>query len=222
MEKQQWLQDRCGLITSSNIYKIIGKGRAKDKLFTDSGESYLNQVVHESITGQVADEVTSKAMEWGIQHEVLAIEALRSSKYPDIEHYGVDNPRIYKSFSNEYHGGSPDFVCTVNGIKTVGEIKCPYTGSNVIELLGYNIEDDIKSNYPEYYWQVLSNMMLTGASEGLLCIFDPRMTINKIKHISVYGRNEDMELLTERLELAKKFINEKIKGIFESFKITEK
>ncbi len=45
-----WIMDRCGKITASEIYKIMGKGRSKDAYFGQLAETYMLSKIAEILT----------------------------------------------------------------------------------------------------------------------------------------------------------------------------
>ncbi len=49
-----WIMDRCGKITASEIYKIMGKGRNKDAYFGQLAETYYDNADDTSDCGYIS------------------------------------------------------------------------------------------------------------------------------------------------------------------------
>ena len=122
-----WIMDRCGKITASEIHKIMGKGRNKDAYFGQLAETYMLSKIAEILTLEPNNggRVNTDAMDWGNAHESDAAAAFQQ-KHPhlNLQYYGIMNPKFFEY--NQYCGGSPDGVFTAaTGDNGIIEIKCP-------------------------------------------------------------------------------------------------
>jgi len=88
---EQWFEMRKGKITSSEIYKIMGK-----KDLTDTAKTYLLEKVCE-FYGGFTEPAVGAALTWGTELEPIAIEHYqkltklkvdKASFIPAGEHYG--------------------------------------------------------------------------------------------------------------------------------------
>jgi hypothetical protein len=196
-EVNEWLTKRCGKITSSEVYKIMTVGRKET--FSQTAKSYLKLKAAELLTGEPFDRPTTYAMEWGNSHEFEAIQTLQNHLEKEVEYFGGGNPKFYEK--SKFWGGSPDgFLDDV-----VVEVKCPFNSSEHLEHLLFKTQEDLKDYAPEYYWQILSNMLLTGKEKGMFVSYDPRYPdSHKLKVLDIYFDKSDAKLLEERILLASK------------------
>ena len=97
-QASDWLQERTGRITASEVHKIMGRGRAKDKYFSEQGETYLRCKIGELLTGEIENggRVNPLAMEWGASHEHEAIARFEKETGRAVqEYFGVTNPKFF-------------------------------------------------------------------------------------------------------------------------------
>ena len=91
-----------------------------------------------------------------------------------------DNPFEYKYASSDTltHPtisdwcGTPDLV----GADKVADIKCPYTLKSFVKLSDICLAQDsdkLKQQFPEYYWQLVSNAIITGKDKAELIVYCP-------------------------------------------------
>jgi hypothetical protein len=208
--RDQWIQDRCGKLTASEIYKIMGKGKTKDQYFGQVAESYMLQKVGEILTLEPNNggRVNISSLEWGNHYESEAATKFQE-RYDllSLQYFGVSNPKFYSY--NEYCGGSPDGVFeSVTGEQGIIEIKCPYNSAEQIRHFGITDSHSLQSVAPEYYWQMVANMLFTETRIGYFISYDPRMVFDKHKlHVvpiePIVG---DMDILKERISEASKWI----------------
>lgn len=151
----EWYEQRLGRFSCSQFYRLMTEPRRKsDKEagnLSDGAMTYVYECVAEKLTGKRAKEdFTSKYTEWGIDNEPIAkgiYNAVFNCTIADSEYipYGEDA------------GGSPDGFPCEDGII---EIKCPFTITSHLEhkLLVH------LSDKPEYYWQCIGYLLITGRS----------------------------------------------------------
>lgn len=145
--------------------------------FTPAGISYIEEKIYERRHGGSLDSNNdSFSTQWGLLCEKYVFSILPT-------HYELmgDMPKIHPD--TDYWRGSPDAIN--HQIKSVVEIKCPYTRlsfSKLVEPLyrgmdGMDAMNFIRENHSEgeaYYWQIVSNAILTGMNKGELIVFMPK------------------------------------------------
>ena len=183
----EWFQMRKGRITSSEIYKIMGKGD-----FSETAKTYLLEKVCE-LYGGVTEPATGAALSWGTDLEPAAIE--HYEKLVDVK---VEKASFIPI--GEHYGGSPDGLKPVDGII---EVKCPFKSANHFKHGMINTAEKFKKIAPNYYWQCISNMVCAEAKWCDFISYDPRvqeeyrMFIFRL-HLTV----EELTNVTDRVEVA--------------------
>ena len=183
----EWFQMRKGRITSSEIYKIMGKGD-----FSETAKTYLLEKVCE-LYGGVTEPATGAALSWGTDLEPVAIE--HYEKLVDVK---VEKASFIPI--GEHYGGSPDGLIPVDGII---EVKCPFKSANHFKHGMINTAEKFKKIAPNYYWQCISNMVCAEAKWCDFISYDPRvqeeyrMFIFRL-HLTV----EELTNVTDRVEVA--------------------
>lgn len=199
---EQWEADRLGKFTASEIWKLVEGGRGGE-YFGKGAKSYIRLKAAEILTLEPNNggRVNSNALEWGNSHEFEAADRFAKETGLHVDYYGGASPKFFE-FTN-FSGGSPD--CIINS-DTVGEIKCPYNSGEHIEHLLLNNADDLKSYYPEAYWQLTFNMICTGLRKATFISYDPRYADEalQLKTISFDIDEEDELLIKERVAEAEK------------------
>lgn len=127
-------------------------------------------------------------------YEVLQVGFVPYWKYPNLA------------------GASPDgMVRQENGGV---EIKCPYTLEKHLMHMMYEKQEELKDNEPEYYWQSVMGMLVTDCDFWDFVSFSPYIGKSKqLKVLRIERRSEDIELLTQRIDLAAKYMKECFKKI---------
>lgn len=216
-----WLDIRAGRFTSSENYRLMGSGKrlmteAELKARPKSGvgskamyceditaistdtETYVREKVAETLTGHSKGQVFAHATAWGDEWEPMAAEYCQ-------EKFGWNLEIVSFVPFGDHAGGSPDrFIIMPDGIKELLEIKCPYNSEKQIGYLELTDQYDVKRELPEYYWQIVFNMFFTATNRGHLCTYDPRMKEDKYKlaHIVIDRKEEDMDLIAKKIEMA--------------------
>lgn len=178
-----WLQSRLGVITASEVHKAVAK------LGTETRNTYMCQLVAEVATGMV-EEINSKYLDWGKMNESAARASYEFANDCEIETTNF----IFKDETFREGASLDGFV---KGKNKIVEIKCPYNPTNYIKFL---VDDKIKS---EYMWQYQFQMRVTGADIADFVQFDPRMSVNPLKSLTV---ERDIEHQKKFDELIPQFI----------------
>lgn len=186
---------RCGNICASSVHKLMGtKGLGK------TGESYIWELIAQRETGIFPESYTNEAMQWGIDHEDEAGAYYEAAK-------GISLEKGESILMGDIVA-TPDFLYPSEfGI----EVKCPFNSAHHSKRLRYNDYKDIKKNNPDYYWQMVCGMFLTGLKKWIFISYDPRMIDpkNKMVAITVPYVSDDMDLLKQRISESIHFMVDK-------------
>lgn len=216
-QSQNWFDIRTGRFTASQMHRLIKSGKrymTPDELsshkkefpksqakmtedaskFSDDGETYILEKVAETLTGEVVGTPYSHATAWGEDLEPVAAEAF-------LKKNGFEGQIISFIPYGDHAGGSPDRI--VNGNELL-EIKCPYNSKNQINYLLLTDQYDLKNLFPEYYWQVMSNILFADAPLAHFVTYDHRFKEEKhqMSHLKVLPHKEDILLIKRKLDAA--------------------
>lgn len=197
---QEWFDQRKGKLTSSEIHKILGKGRNKEEVFGDTAKSYLMSKVSEQLGGFVPP-LSNNALDWGTEYEPAAV-AFYERKY-NVE--VIDAPFVAY---NEFYGGSADGFVGDDGLI---EVKCAYVSANHFSYLLIKSKEDFIRIKSEYFWQCVSNMVVCNKSYIDFITFDARVQPEYIMGVYKLERKdceEEIKFLLERVELAGNYMAE--------------
>lgn len=173
---EEWFKVKLGVISASNASKVVAKKDSETRL------TYMSELVAQVCTG-LMEEINSKYMDWGNQHEDAARSSYEFSEGVNI----VQVPFVFKDDSYR-EGCSPDGLVS----ETKGaEIKCPFNSVHFIKFLA---EDKIK---PEYVWQYQYTLRVMGADEWDFVQYDPRMKKNPLKVLTVKRDPVKQEIFDE-------------------------
>lgn len=205
---EAWDKLRLGRFTGSGISALMTD--PKTKAAKESGElsetakKYIYEKVMEEVTGQSANEATSRAIDWGNEWEEHALKELQKAiACPDDR---FEFKPAFKLF-NDYFGCSPDAFAWLPDFERVGvEIKCPWNSVNHYLHSQVQTAEDLKKVNPDYYWQVLGNMLTFNLPAWIFASYDPRQPENRRLHYVVIEAEIDaLNELCERMEAAHEF-----------------
>jgi len=159
---------RVGNFTSSEIVALTKTGKGED--FGQVAKTYIQECNFERKLGRpISEEINSKPLVWGKLLEKRAFDLL------GIE-YVLSSQDTIKHPVLEYWCGSPDGIKVENGVKTVIDIKCPFTLKSFCQLYECNTIIDLIKNHKDgekYYWQLVSNAILTDSNFAELIVYMP-------------------------------------------------
>lgn len=155
----EWFEIRKGRITSSEIYKIMGK-----EDFSETAKTYLLEKVCEHFNGYT-EPASGQALDWGTDLEPLAIQ-----HYEELTGVKVEKAPFIPA--GPFYGGSPDGLIPPDGII---EVKCPFKSANHFKHGLIDTPAKFKKTIPNYYYQCMSNMVCAGAKWCDFISFDPRV-----------------------------------------------
>lgn len=165
--------ERVGNFTSSEIGNLTKQGKAKGT-FGAPALTYIEETNMERRLGRsLTDESRARPLSWGKLLEAIAFDRL-GLEYSLSSQESIVHPTI------PYWSGSPD------GTKpdTVIDIKCPLTLKSFCQLVqplydgmpGNQAIAAIRDNHKDgdkYYWQIVSNAILTNSKYGELVVYMP-------------------------------------------------
>lgn len=171
---------RVGNFTSSEIVALTKKGKEKDS-FGVPALTYIEECNWERRLGRSIDsESNARPLTWGQLGEKRVFELL-PLEYQLVSDESIQHPEI------DCWSGSPDANKFDEG-RTVVEIKCPITLKSFCQLVDplynkdFKAEDgnflinQIRENHKDgekYYWQTISNSILTNSQFAELIIYCP-------------------------------------------------
>lgn len=166
-----WMQMKLGVLSSSNASRIVAKADS------DTRHTYMCELVAEIATG-IMEEINSKYIEWGNQHEDSA-----RAHYEFLTGNKVDRLSFVYKDDTYREGCSPDGIV---GPTCGVEIKCPFNSVHYIKFL---VDGSMR---PEYRWQYQYVMRVMDCENWDFVQFDPRMKSKPMKIIKVI-RDEEMQ-----------------------------
>ena len=183
---------RLGLFSGSEIHKLMGK-----EGFGKTGKTYINEKVCEFLTGVPAKpEFTAASTTWGIEHEDEARKYFEAATGDTV----TTCDTIVDTANHVC--GTPDGV--IDGQECGFEIKCPYNSTNHLKNFQMNSQADLLKLRPEYYWQCVTYMWITGLNEWKFCSYDPRFPDGKkMLILNLEQDTAHLELLKSRVLEAK-------------------
>lgn len=179
----EWFEKRIGAFTASEIHKLMSDGKAKDKIFSDKGETYILEKVHELLSRLPKPNITTFATQWGVEHEPIAL-----AWYEKLTGRKVEQPYLFIDEDFEAFQATPDGLVGEDGLI---EIKCPANGANHIEHCFITTDEYFKKVHKEYYWQMQCQMLLSKRKWCDFVSFDPR--INSDLGLFIYRLNFNPE-----------------------------
>lgn len=174
---EQWLRDRLGVITASEVHALLPDSRSKTFKYKEARRSYMNQLIGEVCTGH-SEELFAKSLEWGKENEEAALAAFEFAVGKQVEKIGL----AYKD-DKKRAGASADG--RISGELIGIENKCPITPKVHIDFL---LCDEIKD---QYLSQVQFGMWVTGFNAWYFTSYHPRMKARMI-HYRVIERDQKL------------------------------
>ena len=182
------INNRFGTFSSSSIWKLM----TKDRTGTGNGapaKKYIKQVQYELNLGRPLNkEVDSIEILWGKMNELRVFQKL-SMEYSLISKNRLFHPEI------KYWSGAPDLINKNEMV--VGDIKCPYSIEMFCDKLKAlaNIKT-YKEEFPEDYWQHISNSILLEKNGCEIKYFEAIIYmpyLSEIEEIKQYAVSDEIE-----------------------------
>lgn len=188
--------ERFGNFSSSSIWKLTTVSTDK-KSFGKPALTYIKEKKYELLLGRsLQKDAKSKSLLWGRLCESFVFSKL------DLM-YKLESKIRYQHKDITNWNGMPDTLRN----DVVGDIKCPFTLLSFIDLVqscsnGY---ESFKKESPEYFWQLISNAILTDSKKIELIIFCPYLEdLQEIRNLAMdnldykfldYADNEELPYL---------------------------
>lgn len=181
---------RNGNFSSSEIYRLTGigsrkmtelelaqqkienpKSRVRTIKAKDTVDEKFNTYVKEKyferrLKRRLNSETNARPTAWGTLVEEQAFSKL------GLEFSLVSKERYYHEEEDlkEYWSGMPDLITE----DLVGDIKSPWTMKSFCQLVeALKDQQTFKEEYPQYYWQLVSNSVLAKRKNALIVIYCP-------------------------------------------------
>jgi hypothetical protein len=172
-------EQRSARYTSSKIFNLTKRDRAGQN-WGAPAKTYIHEKQLEQKMGRTLDtDAYSQSMAWGILMEVIVFQLL-GDEYQLCSKTTTLHP---DSYLGKYWSGSPDLI--VPKIK-VSEIKCyqPKKFAMYNDCLLQQDVDLFKKEFPQEYWQIVSNCIIQKCSIGEAISYMPRKTeLEKIRKL---------------------------------------
>lgn len=177
---------RNGKITSSQVSRLMGAPKPQ--------ATYLEELkIARRMNCRISQETSARPTTWGKLVEKRVFDLLPID-------YKLTSKDFIQHTEIEYWGGSPDGVSK----DCVFDIKCPYTRKSFAQMYEMMESDDVglfKKEFPEYYWQLVSNAILTEKQFAELIIYLPyENELQDVRDLAV--KNTDIELETKLFWIA--------------------
>lgn len=162
--------NRIGRFSSSKIHNLMKRDRS-GKSFGAPALTYIEETNMARRLGRsVTNETNSRETTWGKCLEPIAFDKL-GFDYELVSDVTIEHPDI------PYWCGSPDLIKQVdNVVSVVGDIKCPMTLKSFCQFVDAVSIESIRDNHPSgdaYYWQLVSNAILTNSDYAELIVYVP-------------------------------------------------
>ena len=154
---EEWLSLRLGKITASRVKDVLTKGRGTSP--SKTAESYMMELIAETLTGRSKPFFENDAMRWGTETEPQA----RAMYEVNNDFVAVKEVAFVEH--NDQIGISPDGLVGDDGLL---EIKCPNTTTQLKRALS----DDYSSDYKA---QIQMQLWVTEREWCDFVSFDPRL-----------------------------------------------
>ncbi len=160
---------RIGNPTSSEIVALTTKGKEKGSLGAPF-YTYINECnIERKLLRSISDESSARPLIWGKVCEKVAFNTL-GLEYSLCSQETI----VHKDF--DFWAGSPDGTKEDEEGLTVIDIKCPQTLKSFCTFYDCDTIEDVRNNHKDgdkYFWQLVSNAILTGARFAELVIYMP-------------------------------------------------
>lgn len=187
-------EPRIGNFTSSEIHNLMANGRKKGEMGKPA-LTYIEEKNMERRLGRSLDnEINARSLTWGQLIEKRVFELL-GTEYQLVS----QETMTHKLFN--FWAGSPDANKYDEG-KTVVDIKSPLTLKSFCKLVnplydglsGIEAINLVRENHPQgedYYWQLVSNSILTESKFAELIIYVPYLS--ELQAIRTFASEYDIE-----------------------------
>ncbi len=168
---------RVGNFTSSKIGALMSTGK-QEHGFGVPAITYIKERNFERKLGRaISAESNARPLSWGKLLEKRVFDLL-GLEYILCSHETIMHPII------PFWSGSPD---TKKEKGTVCDVKCPETLKSFCILSECQTIEDVRKNHDkgeEYYWQLVSNAVLTNSDKAELIVYMPyQKELNEVREL---------------------------------------
>ena len=208
-----WLKSRIGKFCGSSIGDLMGKGRKKDELFSQTALTLIYKIASERdlrqayldddyLWGIYQEQVSfsNKFTRFGHENEDLAIET-----YEDVtgnkctETGSINHPTIPN------YAASPDRLTIINGVSTICEVKCPKPETFIKYKQLIKDNSSLLSVEPNYFYQMQAEMHVSGCSQADFIAFCPFLK-HPLHIVRITADEEVQKEIEYRISEAEKII----------------
>lgn len=208
-----WYRSRLGYFTGSQIGKLMGKPRGGG-IFSATAMGYIYQVAAErqlnpeivnddDLFSEYLDQSSTdtKAMRLGTEKEADARDLFGKKFDVTVEEVGSVECPVLANFA-----ASPDGVFSIGGAPATLEIKCPTL--SVYQKFRTEVRDAaaLKAVNPDYYWQVMAEVMCVQASGAWICFYNPFHS-RPLHCVRLESDERAFEEIRQRVTAAEEMIN---------------
>ena len=179
---------RNGKFTSSEVFRLMKSGKAKGSRSVDF-YTYVNEVNQERRLGRSIEvQTNARPLSWGKCVEKRAFDVL-GLEYTLCSNTTIVHPEI------DCWAGSPDAIDS----EAVSDLKCPLTLTSFCNMVdpyykkGKLVHETltieaVRANHRDgdkFYWQIVSNAILTNKNKGKLICYVPYFSeLDEIKTLA--------------------------------------
>ena len=157
--------------------------------------TYISECNMERRLGRPLDnETNARATSWGNLCEGYVLGELLGLEYSAISRQSIMHPKY------DFWSGTPDSLCHEEGEKIITDVKCPFTLKSFCQLVDNfelgGMEAVIKAHKDgaKFFYQLVSNAILTGCNYGELVVFAPYKS--ELQHLRDMANHDDIGWLT--------------------------
>jgi len=194
--RTEWLLQRRGKFTASEFHRLLAYP-AKNELPAGAKTYCLEKAVEMLTEMDESESFVSYDMQWGIKNELGAIKAFSEATGHIVTNAGHEQNFI---MLGDDVGCTPDGLI---GLRSAVEVKCPKSKTH-FKYKMIRCAAELKVECPDYYWQIMGSLYVTGRDSWYFISFDPRYHDPKHQlHYFLIERNEyDIAFLNERIFMA--------------------
>lgn len=204
---EAWLLERLGHVTGSRFGDVCGMDKSGKK-FLKARETCITEITLELLTGSPGAMWTSKATNWGNEHEPLARMAYEAHTGEFCDEVGfITHPQHMQV------GCSPDGI--IAGKRRGYESKCPLTPTVHLDTLLNGMPE-------EHMFQVQGGMWVCELDEWDFVSFHPLFPKGMQLYIQTIKRDQAfIDAMEKNVLSAVKEINENVKQLLSKYSIQQ-
>lgn len=203
---REWFKARLGMFTGSVMPDFMKNGRGGD-IWGETCKKVIYRVVAErsmspgGIESYLENMMKKEFLQttWGNTYEDEARELFAKQSGLKVTETGTTKSEAMPYFSSSVDGLAGN---------TPVEIKCPFDPVKHEINLG---QPDIIGTKSEYFWQMQSHLLITGAEYCFFVSYDPRRNEKEALKVMECHRDEDaINQLSDKLKMAELIVIERL------------